>query len=86
MSLALITSALDAGHEVETDDAALAAAKAADDAAKATLTKAAQDLHDDLAANGSEVTVDTSTSPPTVMLYQPVDPGSYSATAVRVAT
>jgi hypothetical protein len=85
MSLALITAALNAGHDVTTDDAALAAAQATDTAAKAALTKAAQAVHDDLTANGPEVTIDP--GPPVVVtLYQPIDPGSYSATPVRVAT
>jgi hypothetical protein len=86
MSLALITTAIAAGHELETDDAALAAAKVADDAAKVALTSAAQSLHDDLVANGPEVLIDSTKTPPTVTLYQSVDPGSYSATAVRVAS
>lgn len=88
MSLALIQAAIQAGHDKDTDDAALVAAQTADAAAATALTKAAQDLHDALAAlpNKEELYIDSSTTPPTYYVYAAVDPGSYSATVIPVAT
>lgn len=95
MSLALIKGALDAGHEKEVDDAAVVAAKKAEADAEAVdalalekLKAAALALHDDLAAlpKKMEVVIDTSSDPWTVTLYQPVDPDSYSATVIPIAT
>lgn len=55
------------------------------EAARNTLVAANQALHDDLAANGPAVLVDSSTTPPTVVMYVANDPDTYTATPIRVA-
>jgi hypothetical protein len=81
----LIDAALAAkdAWEQATSDAG-AAVQALQDAT-AALKTANQALHDDLAANGPAVVVDSTITPPIVTLYTPVEPDSFAATEIRVA-
>jgi hypothetical protein len=82
---ALIDAALAAKDAFQnaTDNANTAAQTLRD--AAASVTQANQMLHDDLAANGAYASVDTTVTPPTVVLYAAVDPDTYSATPIRTS-
>jgi hypothetical protein len=81
----LIDAALAAQADYDAAKQGAATAQARLAAAQQMLSQANQALHDDLDANGPAVTIDDSSSPPVVTVYQAVDPDTYSATEIRVA-
>jgi len=81
----LIQQALAAQEEFQAASDNMAQATGRLQAARDALVLANQRLHDDLAANGPAVVVDSSTTPATVTMYSAVDPDSWLARPIRVA-